>query len=125
MVSADRLLRRFAHSRGSSHLNLRVRQLNVPGQSPAKTAVGAGVTYHSSRERRRLPCHFPPPTNPNRHVGRLGCFTFRRGDHVYVGSAQRNLKKRLAHHGRRRKGLRWQINGLSVKAPLVGALVLL
>jgi Uri superfamily endonuclease len=43
---------------------------------------------------------------------------------LVVGSAQRNLQARLERHGRRRKPLRWQIDYLSTRAPLVGALVL-
>ena len=57
-------------------------------------------------------------------VGRLGRFTLQRGHYLYVGSAQRNLQKRLARHGRRRKRLRWHIDYLSAKAPLIGALLL-
>jgi sugar fermentation stimulation protein A len=57
-------------------------------------------------------------------IGRLGSFTLRRGFYLYVGSAQRNLEARLARHSRRRKPLRWQIDYLSTRAPLVDALVL-
>ena len=57
-------------------------------------------------------------------IGRLGSFTLRRGFYLYVGSAQRNLKARLVRHGRQHKPLRWHVDYLSTKAPMVGALVL-
>jgi sugar fermentation stimulation protein A len=67
---------------------------------------------------------FRLPNTQTIAIGRLGRFTLRRGFYLYVGSAQRNLEARLARHSRRRKPLRWQIDYLSTKAPLVGALVL-
>ena len=57
-------------------------------------------------------------------VGRLGRFTFQPGHYLYVGIAQRCLQARLARHGQRCKPMRWQIDYLSARAPLVGALVL-
>jgi len=57
-------------------------------------------------------------------IDRLGRFTLRRGFYLYVGSAQRNLEARLDRHNRRHKPLRWHIDYLSTKAPMVGALVL-
>jgi sugar fermentation stimulation protein A len=45
-------------------------------------------------------------------IGGLGTFSFRRGYYVYVGSAMRNLRARLARHSRRRKTLHWHIDYL-------------
>src|ERR1035437_1177675 len=57
-------------------------------------------------------------------IGRLGRFAFRHGYYFYVGSAQRGLQARLARHARRNKPLRWQIDYLSSKAPMVRALMI-
>lgn len=57
-------------------------------------------------------------------VGKLGTFNFRRGFYFYVGSAQRNLSKRLERHSRRKKALRWHIDYLSTKAKMLGAITI-
>ena len=57
-------------------------------------------------------------------VGRLGTFDFAAGVYLYVGSAQRNLRARLARHGRRRKPLRWHVDYLSTKATMLGAILI-
>jgi len=57
-------------------------------------------------------------------VGRLGRFRFRRGVYFYVGSAQRNLSKRLERHSRKEKILRWHIDYLSAKAEMLGAITI-
>ncbi|MFI5381284.1 MAG: DUF123 domain-containing protein [Tepidisphaerales bacterium] len=56
-------------------------------------------------------------------VGRLGIIAFPAGRYAYVGTSQRNLLARLSRHGRRRKPLRWHIDHLSVRAEMIGALV--
>jgi sugar fermentation stimulation protein A len=56
-------------------------------------------------------------------VGRLGGCTFKRGVYLYVGSAQKNLRARLARHARRDKPLRWHIDFLSSQATVLGAAV--
>lgn len=56
-------------------------------------------------------------------VGRLGRCVFRRGFYLYVGSAQRNLRARLARHARKGKPLRWHIDYFSVRAEMIGAMV--
>jgi sugar fermentation stimulation protein A len=56
-------------------------------------------------------------------VGRLGCFSFKPGVYLYVGSAQRNLSARIERHGRKNKRLRWHIDYLSTKAVMIGAMV--
>ena len=67
---------------------------------------------------------FHLPSTQTITVGSLGRFTFRQGFYLYVGSAQRNLRSRLARHARRDKPLRWQIDYLSSKAPMAGALMI-
>jgi sugar fermentation stimulation protein A len=54
-------------------------------------------------------------------VGHLGGCTFKRDVYLYVGSAQRNLRARLARHARRDKPLRWHIDFLSAQAIMLGA----
>jgi sugar fermentation stimulation protein A len=56
-------------------------------------------------------------------VGHLGGRTFKRGVYLYVGSAQKNLRARLARHARRDKPLRWHIDYLSAQATMLGAAV--
>ena len=66
---------------------------------------------------------FQLPAGRSIRVGRLGRFWFEAGLYYYVGSAQRNLSARLARHARRRKPLRWHIDYLSVRARMLGAIV--
>ncbi len=56
-------------------------------------------------------------------VGKLGRFYFRPGVYFYAGSAQRNLSARLERHGKKSKPLRWHIDYLSVRADMLGAIV--
>jgi len=56
-------------------------------------------------------------------VGRLGRFRFETGVYLYVGSAQRNLAKRLERHARRRKPRQWHIDYLSQYAEMIGAVL--
>jgi len=57
-------------------------------------------------------------------VGKLGRLHFRKGIYFYVGSAQRNLSKRLERHSKKKKALRWHIDYLSVKAKVLGAITI-
>jgi sugar fermentation stimulation protein A len=57
-------------------------------------------------------------------VGKLVRFRFRQGIYFYVGSAQRNLSKRLERHGKKKKALRWHIDYLSVEAEMLGAITI-
>lgn len=57
------------------------------------------------------------------HIGKLGLFAFRRGFYVYVGSAQRNLSLRLKKHSKKNKPLWWHIDYISIKAEMLGAIV--
>ena len=57
-------------------------------------------------------------------VGKLGRFHFRQGVYFYAGSAQRNLSTRLERHSRKKKPLRWHVDYLSVKASMLGAIVI-
>ncbi len=55
-------------------------------------------------------------------IGRRGRYRFRPGVYFYVGSAQKNLSARIERHARTDKALRWHIDYLSVKAPMIGAI---
>ena len=57
-------------------------------------------------------------------IGQLGRLHFRQGTYFYVGSAQRNLSKRLERHSMKEKALRWHIDYLSVKAEMLGAITI-
>ncbi|AGB04450.1 hypothetical protein AciM339_0563 [Aciduliprofundum sp. MAR08-339] len=51
--------------------------------------------------------------NPKRgeiEIGALGNVLFSPGYYVYVGSAQRNLRRRVERHRRREKRLKWHID---------------
>ncbi len=63
--------------------------------------------------RRRLP------------VGGLGIGDFRRGYYLYVGSAARNLQKRISRHKRTGKKLHWHIDYLREEAQFIAALPIL
>ncbi len=52
-------------------------------------------------------------------VGALGTLHFERGYYVYIGSAQRNLQKRVERHLRREKKLRWHIDYLLLHARIL------
>ncbi len=56
-------------------------------------------------------------------VGKLGCYSFRTGIYLYVGSAQRHLSARISRHARKEKPLRWHIDYLSVRADMLGAMM--
>lgn len=45
-------------------------------------------------------------------VGKLGTFRFKNGYYVYVGSAKRNMAKRIARHLRKKKKKFWHIDYL-------------
>ncbi|MEM2342070.1 MAG: GIY-YIG nuclease family protein [Candidatus Bathyarchaeia archaeon] len=45
-------------------------------------------------------------------VGRLGYLSFDNGIYAYVGSAQNNLKMRVARHFRKKKRIFWHIDHL-------------
>ena len=57
-------------------------------------------------------------------VGRLGKVHFPAGVYYYVGSAQRGLHARIDRHGRREKALRWHVDYLSTRAPMLGAILI-
>lgn len=63
------------------------------------------------------------PANKLVKVGRLGRVCFPAGFYFYVGSAQRNLSARLERHARKKKRLRWHIDYMSVKAKMLGAII--
>lgn len=45
-------------------------------------------------------------------IGKLGTFRFKKGNYVYVGSAKRNMAKRIARHLRKKKKKFWHIDYL-------------
>jgi Uri superfamily endonuclease len=56
-------------------------------------------------------------------VGRLGVVSFQAGAYLYVGSAVRSLRSRIARHARRTKPLRWHIDYLTRWGRVVRVLV--
>jgi sugar fermentation stimulation protein A len=66
---------------------------------------------------------FHLPERQRIRVGQLGCFWFKPGLYLYVGSAKRNLTARIERHGRKDKPLRWHIDYLSVHAQMIGAML--
>jgi sugar fermentation stimulation protein A len=67
---------------------------------------------------------FHLPRDRHIAVGKLGRFLFREGIYFYVGSAQRHLSARLERHAKSQKNLRWHIDYLSTKAPMLGAITM-
>ena len=55
-------------------------------------------------------------------VGSLGRVHFPKGFYVYVGSAKKNLMKRLERHKRKRKGMHWHIDYFRNEAKVLAAL---
>ena len=49
-------------------------------------------------------------------IGKLGRFFFPKGHYLYVGSAQRNFRKRIERHMRKRKNMHWHIDYLLAHA---------
>ncbi len=45
-------------------------------------------------------------------VGKFGVKSFEKGTYIYIGSARKNLSKRVARHKRREKTFRWHIDYL-------------
>ncbi len=45
-------------------------------------------------------------------IGALGRIKFKKGNYVYVGSAQNNVEKRIARHFSKNKKIRWHIDYL-------------
>lgn len=58
------------------------------------------------------------------NVGKLGVFDFDAGVYAYCGSAQRNLRQRIARHQRREKNMHWHIDYLRLKADYLGEVIL-
>lgn len=55
-------------------------------------------------------------------IGSLQKIGFKRGYYLYVGSAKRNLAKRMARHGRVRKKKHWHLDYLRERAEFIKAL---
>ena len=45
-------------------------------------------------------------------VGKLGYFTFAKGEYIYTGSAMKNLNQRVLRHQKKDKKLNWHIDYL-------------
>lgn len=45
-------------------------------------------------------------------IGSLGKIKFKKGDYVYIGSAQNNLEKRIKRHLSKKKKIKWHIDYL-------------
>lgn len=58
-------------------------------------------------------------------VGRLGNFDFCAGVYAYCGSAQRNLRQRIARHRGLEKSMHWHIDYFRHKADYLGEAILL
>lgn len=56
-------------------------------------------------------------------IGKLGTFQFDAGVYAYCGSAQRNLRQRLARHGRLDKKLHWHIDYFRAHSLYLGEVV--
>ncbi|MCF8008925.1 MAG: GIY-YIG nuclease family protein [Halanaerobiales bacterium] len=56
--------------------------------------------------------------NESIKVGALGKIDFKSGYYYYIGSAQRNLKKRVIRHLKNKKSLYWHIDYLLEKAEI-------
>jgi len=56
-------------------------------------------------------------------IGRLGTFSFKRVNYIYVGSAKRNIEKRIERHLRKKKRKFWHIDYLLQYARIKRVLV--
>ena len=61
------------------------------------------------------------PETRQMRIGKLGTFSFKQGVYAYVGSAQRNLRQRVARHARLEKKLHWHIDHFRADAEFLGA----
>jgi len=52
------------------------------------------------------------PEKARTEIGKLGVVRFRRGYYLYIGSARKNLSRRIQRHRRMRKRLFWHIDYL-------------
>jgi sugar fermentation stimulation protein A len=80
----------------------KTKELTIPWDLIIQEAHDSGsyiVILHLKRNRKIL-------------SGSLGAMLFRKGYYLYVGSARKNLTKRIARHQRKRKNLFWHIDYL-------------
>ena len=84
----------------------KVRVLDIPWDIVKKEAVDGGSYLIVLRL----------PREKTIEVGGLGAIKFKKGFYVYVGSARKNLSKRIERHRRERKRFRWHIDYLREKA---------
>lgn len=83
-------------------LGKRVRDLIIPWNVIRKEADDRGGYIVILRLKR----------NRKISVGNLGAIQFQKGYYLYIGSAKKNLSKRIARHQRKRKNLFWHIDYL-------------
>lgn len=93
-------------------LSASVKELKVPWNVLTREVHDAGSYLLVLRLRRRETIS----------VGSLGDVTFRAGYYIYVGSARKNLTRRIQRHQRLRKRLFWHIDYLRSTADWVTAL---
>ncbi|MDX5151692.1 MAG: GIY-YIG nuclease family protein [Acidiferrobacterales bacterium] len=63
-------------------------------------------------EARTYQLHIHLEHGQNLEIGRLGRFSFEKGDYLYTGSATRNMERRLLRHLSGHKTLHWHIDYL-------------
>ena len=68
---------------------------------------------------------FEFPKDVRVRIGALGFLDFRAGSYLYVGSARRNLRQRVARHMAATKGVRWHVDYLSThpQVRVIGAVM--
>ena len=94
------------------NLSRKVRRLPIPWEVVEREGRDGGsyLLILELRRRRRV------------GVGRLGEVTFGKGFYIYVGSARKNLRKRIERHRRLRKRLFWHVDFLRKEALFHAAL---
>ena len=91
-----------------------VREVTIPWETIHEEAQDRGSYI--------LICHLPH--NERIEIGKLGTLPFRRGYYLYVGSAKKNLSKRMERHLRKRKTFHWHIDYLRDRADRATALAI-
>ena len=79
----------------------------MPSSEFSVPVTGAPLT-----EARTYQLHIQLESRQKITVGRLGRFTFEKGQYLYTGSARRNMRQRLLRHLSGQKTLHWHIDYL-------------
>jgi sugar fermentation stimulation protein A len=90
----------------------RIKVVTVPWNSVEKEAMDRGSYLIVLRLPKRVSIK----------VGKLGMVNFKEGYYTYIGSARKNLAKRIERHKRLRKNLFWHIDYLRAQADFCRAL---